>query len=378
MADTSKGDKVKMTELTTINLQLKDQIKLLLTKLSTFFPSSNETTNNSSITLSNSTDNNKDSALISDLPFSQQLSIYQNSIELAKGKIKLCNPIQISSYENQIKADEEMLYNLKSDYDIQLNQCNRNQRLLNSFSMLSKFKKDINAKKTQLKELKEEINIIKLSYKHTETKIKAQDKELIALNDSCLLIRENIEHYLYNGTNDTNDIINQIDKLTEKNHSYQKDIEIERKEYVKEINRQETLIQELHCEVDYMALKLNQVKQKERITYMKDKMQNNYRRLTQDKSTPLLMLTDDNKHKRRSITPNIKERLNKSYIKVKDESVLHRSAIKSRNSYVNTTGNPNTIVVFKQFDSNYDIYKNSYSKVKHKRNFSFLNNYSKG
>lgn len=381
MSNHLKPSKGNITELTSINNQLKIQIKLLLSKLSSFFPPSNETTQNSSNPLSLSTENNKDNTL-SDLPYHQQLIIYQNSIELAKAKIKSYNPIQIGNYEMTIKADEERLYNLKSDHDILLNQCNKNNKLLNSSSTLTKLQNDINAKRKVLKEIKDEINILKLAHKHGETKIKDQDKEVIALNDTCLLMRDNIEYRLYNGDNDNIDIGEKIQQLTKKNINFQKDIELEKKEYIKEVTCQQTTIQELQSEIDHIALKLSKSKQKERIINMKEKMRNNYVKLTKDKSNPFLILNKD-KTKKRSITPGacIKARLNKSYTggkkREREKSTsLYKSFIKSRNSYANTE-NVSTVVVHKQFNTNYDIYNESYMKIKQKRNFSFLNNYSK-
>lgn len=129
------------------------------------------------------------------IPLHQTITRYKDSITQLKAKLEgFYNLRRIVSMEQEVKVKKEQLYSVKYENNVLCNIQKTQSKAIIQYQNKYENKNEINTLTEKLRVLKEEYKYSREMQRSTEIKLKTQNAAIVALEEKCKVIRENIEY----------------------------------------------------------------------------------------------------------------------------------------------------------------------------------------
>lgn len=221
----------------------------------------------------NGTDNLSIQNILDDLPFEQQINLYQDSISELKVKLSHMQISPIEKIDYEIKRKNEILYEIKKNRKILRKIAITHNKTINSLNQ-NYIKMKIEEMQTKIKEQKNELRQLRILNKKNEGIIKEQNNAIFILEDNCLFIKENIDYKKGTLINEKTQKNAELFELEQNAQKIENIVKTQEETYRTEVEKQKEKINQLTEEIESMTLEINSVLQQRRIQEIKMKQRN--------------------------------------------------------------------------------------------------------
>ena len=211
--------------------------------------------------------------ILDDLPFEQQINLYQDSISELKVKLSHIQISPIEKTEYEIKRKNEILYEIKKNRKILRKIASTHNKTINSLNQ-NYIKMKIEEMQTKIKEQKNELRQLRILNKKNEGIIKEQNNAIFILEDNCLFIKENIDYKKGTLINEKTQKNAELFELEQNAQKIENIVKTQEETYRSEVEKQKEKINQLTEEIETMTLEINSVLQQRRIQEIKMKQRN--------------------------------------------------------------------------------------------------------
>ena len=243
--------------MTSMNNQLRNELRLMLDKAQSIISSHN-------LANSNSTSQSSMPDLLSGLPIEQQISIYKNSVTALRSRIDALT--FLLQRENEIRTKKEVLYQLKMENSKLRKYYNNSVKRIDNYDIEKKNNYIIDVMRDKIGEEKRKLREMKNIEKEIREKIKKQDNEICAMNLQCGFVKENIEMKKNKkNANEDNDISKEIEDLNGKVTELGNTIRTKKNQCEFKIRNQNNTIKSLMNEIEMINQKQKNFLSKKKI-----------------------------------------------------------------------------------------------------------------
>ena len=221
----------------------------------------------------NGTDNLSIQNILDDLPFEQQINLYQDSISELKVKLSHMQISPIEKIDYEIKRKNEILYEIKKNRKILRKIAITHNKTINSLNQ-NYIKMKIEEMQTKIKEQKNELRQLRILNKKNEGIIKEQNNAIFILEDNCLFIKENIDYKKGTLINEKTQKNAELFELEQNAQKIENIVKTQEETYRTKVEKQKEKINQLTEEIESMTLEINSVLQQRRIQEIKMKQRN--------------------------------------------------------------------------------------------------------
>jgi hypothetical protein len=204
--------------------------------------------------------------------FNYKINEYKKKIEKLKNDLNSKKKyLNLQKDENDLKNYQTKLNLLQEEHDT-LKKIIRNQKIaLLEIEKKYSNKSEIFGMSQKIKNLKEENKIMKDFNKNLNEKIKNQNNQINKLNNECNLIKDNIDNKKNNENILDENFEKEVEDLKITFNQNKNLLEIEKKIFVKNLNKKEEQINKLNENINQIKLKIFQKKQEQKVNLLKIK-----------------------------------------------------------------------------------------------------------